>query len=202
MRHLLDGYRAFRRESWPVHKARFEALARQGQKPRAMVVACADSRVSPTLVFNAAPGELFTVRNVAAIVPPYAPGHPTQGTSAALEFGVRVLEVPLVIVLGHAMCGGVHALLNGAPEGAGDFIPAWLGIAREARRRTLECSAVEERQSQGEHEVVKLSLGNLAAYPWVAERLADGRLTLEGAIFDIRSGTMEVLGADGAFRPA
>ncbi len=202
MRHLLDGYRAFRRDSWPVHKARFEALARQGQTPRAMVVACSDSRVSPTLVFNAAPGELFTVRNVAAIVPPYAPGHPTQGTSAALEFGVRVLEVPLVIVLGHAMCGGVHALLNGAPEGAGDFIPAWLGIAREARRRTLECAAVEERQAQGEHEVVKLSLENLAAYPWVAERLARGALALEGAVFDIRTGTMEVLGADGAFRPA
>lgn len=202
MRHLLDGYRAFRRDSWPLHKARFEALARNGQKPRAMVVACSDSRVEPALVFNAAPGELFTVRNVAAIVPPYAPGHPTQGTSAALEFGVRVLEVPLVIVLGHAMCGGVHALLHGAPESAGDFIPAWLGIAREARRRTLACTAEEERQSRGEHEVVRLSLENLRGFPWVAERLADGRLTLEGAIFDIRSGTMEVLGADGAFRAA
>lgn len=202
MRHLIEGYRAFRRDAWPSRKAVFEELAMHGQKPRAMVVACSDSRVSPTTVFNAAPGELFTLRNVAAIMPPYAPGHPTQGTSAALEFGVRVLEVPLVIVLGHGMCGGVHALLNGAPEGAGDFIPAWLSIAREARARTLECTAVEERQSRGEHEVVKLSLRNLAAYPWVAERMAAGRLELQGAIFDIRTGLLEVLGEDGEFRPA
>ncbi len=202
MEHLIEGYRAFRRDAWPGHRALFENLADDGQKPRAMVVACSDSRVSPTLVFNAGPGEIFTVRNVANIVPPYAPGHPTQGTSAALEFGVRALEVPQVIVLGHAMCGGVKALLDGATEGVGDFVPAWLGIAREARRRTLECTPADERQGRGEREVVKLSLRNLLTFPWIAERVAAGTLRLDGALFDIRSGVLEVLGGDGEFRPA
>lgn len=202
MQHLLDGYRAFRRTTWPGHKAVFEELAKHGQKPQTMVVACSDSRVSPTMIFNAGPGELFTVRNVANIVPPYAPGHPTQGTSAALEFGVRALQVSSIIVLGHAMCGGVKALLEGAPAPVSDFVPAWLSIAREARRKTLECVAVEERQAQGEQEVVKLSLRNLMGFPWIAERVAAGTLRLEGAIFDIRSGVLQVLGEDGGFRPA
>ena len=134
MQELLAGYRRFRAETWARERDRFEALAESGQRPRTMVVACSDSRVDPQMVFSAAPGELFVVRNVANLVPPYAPDADYHGTSAALEFGVRVLGVRHLIVLGHALCGGVQALLEGMPPGTEDFVAPWMGIAREAAR--------------------------------------------------------------------
>ncbi|MCK8784699.1 carbonic anhydrase [Roseomonas sp. NAR14] len=203
MQDLLEGYQAFRRTTWPSHRALFEALAQRGQKPRALVIACSDSRVDPTMIFNAGPGELFVIRNVANLVPPYAPDRPTQGTSAALEFAVRGLEVPAIVVLGHGMCGGVKALLQGAPAGVSDFVPAWMQLAQEARRRALECVPVPaEAQAACEQEVVKLSLRNLMTFPWVAERVAARRLRLDGAVFDIRTGLLLLLGEDGRFRGA
>src|SRR5687768_7785954 len=131
---LLDGYRRFRTDVWPAERARYEALAQRGQKPAALVVACSDSRVDPATVFGASPGELFTVRNVAGLVPPFSPDAGYHGTSAALEYGVRVLKVSRIVVLGHAQCGGVRAMVEGAPE-ARDFVEPWMAIAAPVLRR-------------------------------------------------------------------
>lgn len=200
---LFEGYRRFRAEIWPERRKLFENLARNGQSPRALVIACSDSRVDPAMVFNAAPGELFIVRNVANLVPPYKPDGDYHGTSAALEFAVCVLEVPRIIVLGHGMCGGVQALLRGFPPGAKDFVEPWMnGIAAEARQRTLLCTSAdaEQAQAQCELETVKLSVRNLMTFPWVRERVESGRLRIHGGSFDIRTGVLSQL-VDGVFMP-
>lgn len=178
----------------------FERLAHVGQSPRAMVVACSDSRVDPTMIFNVEPGELFILRNVANLVPPYQPDLAFHATSAALEFAVRVLEVTDLIVMGHAMCGGIGVLLRGAPSGAGDFLMPWMRIAEPAKRRVL-ARASADPQAECEQESVKLSLENLLTFPWIAERVAQGQLTLTGSIFDIRSGVLALLNSEGRFTP-
>ena len=200
MERLLEGYRRFRETEWPERRAVFERLAQQGQAPQAMVIACSDSRVDPAMIFGAGPGELFVLRNVANLVPPSQPDARFHATSAALEFAVRVLEVPNLIVMGHAMCGGVRALLQGPPAPAGDFLIPWMQIADPAKRRALACEPADP-QTACEHEVVKLSLDNLRTFPWIAERVETGRLRLHGFTFDIRSGVLSVLQADGRFAP-
>jgi len=199
---LLDGYRRFRSAGWPDRRVVFESLAAAGQHPGALVVACVDSRVDPAMIFDAGPGELLIVRNVANLVPPYAPDAAYHGTSAALEFGVRVLQVPNIVVLGHGMCGGVQALLDGAPEAARDFVAPWMAMAEPARRRALACDAPDTLQRRCEHEVVKLSLANLLTFPWIAERVASGDLALHGAWFAIKSGELALLRPDGGFAAA
>lgn len=197
---LLGGYRRFRDGAWPERRAVFERLAAQGQQPRTMVIACSDSRVDPAMIFDAGPGELFVVRNVANLVPPYQPDGQYHGTSAALEFGVCGLGVTDLIVMGHGLCGGVAALLSDdAPPG--DFVGPWINLAARARRRVLACDA-PDRQLAGEHAVVRVSLENLASFPWIAERLADGRLRLHGMHFDVRSGVLALLQPDGTFAAA
>src|SRR6185369_15302564 len=119
---LLAGYRRFRAQGWREQSRLFESLAKEGQSPKALVVACVDSRVDPAMIFDTAPGEMLTVRNVANLAPPYAPDAAYHGTSAALEFGVRVLETQHLMVLGHSLCGGVQALLEGAPANAQEFV--------------------------------------------------------------------------------
>lgn len=198
MDRLIAGYRRFRETQWPERRATFELLAERGQSPRALVVACSDSRVDPTMIFAAAPGELFIVRNVAALVPPYEPDDASHATSAALEFGIRVLQVPDLIVLGHELCGGIQALLNGVPEAADDFLASWIRIAEPARRRVLERGG-DDPQGACEEEAVRLSLENLWSFPWVDERVRSGKLRLHGGIFDIRSGILSLQGADGRF---
>ncbi|MDE2005654.1 MAG: carbonic anhydrase [Rhodospirillales bacterium] len=194
---LLAGYRRFRARIWPNRRRRFETLAAQGQNPRAMVVACADSRVDPAMIFDAGPGEIFTVRNVANLIPPCQPDGAWHGTSAALEFGVAVLRVAHLIVLGHGLCGGIRALLDGVADRPGGFIGPWIRLAEPVR--ALACKAVDP-QLEGEYAVVRLSLANLMTFPWVAERVASGELQLHGAHFDIRTGVLAVLDADGTFR--
>ncbi|MEP9378567.1 carbonic anhydrase [Aquabacter sp. CN5-332] len=197
---LIEGYRRFRELAWPEHKALFETLAARGQKPETFVVACSDSRVDPQMIFNAGPGELFVVRNVANLVPPYQPDANYHGTSAALEFAVRVLEVKRIVVLGHAQCGGVSALLKGAPPGAQDFVAQWITIAEEARRQTLEADLPPDQQQYFcERCCVQLSLDNLSTFPWIAERVETGDLTLHGAYFGVATGRLELL-EDGEFR--
>jgi carbonic anhydrase len=198
MDRLIAGYRRFRETQWPERRATFEQLAERGQSPRALVVACSDSRVDPTMIFGAAPGELFVVRNVAALVPPYDPDDASHATSSALEFGIRVLQVPDLIVVGHELCGGIQALLNGVPEAADDFLAGWIRIAEPARRRVLERGSADLVGDCGE-EAVRLSLENLRSFPWVDQRVRAGRLRLHGAIFDIRSGLLSLMGADGRF---
>jgi carbonic anhydrase len=199
MKNLIAGYRRFRENGWPERRKIFESLAKEGQRPRALVLACVDSRVDPAMIFDAGPGELLTIRNVANLVPPYQPDSAYHGTSAALEFGVRVLEIPDLIVLGHGMCGGVKALMEGAPETGRDFIGTWMSMAEEARLRTLDCEPAEERRQRCEHEVIKVSLANLMTFPWIAERVASGQLRLHGAWFAIASGLLMTLRADGSF---
>ncbi len=200
MDQLVAGYRRFRAIAWPQRRELFEGLARHGQQPRAMVLACSDSRVDPTMIFDARPGEMFIIRNVANLVPPFAPDGACHGTSAALEFGVRALEVRDLIVLGHGLCGGVQALLDGVPPPLGEFVGPWIRLAERARPGLLRCDPAE-RQREGEHATVRVSLENLMTFPWIAERVADGRLTLHGAHFDIRTGVLALLGEGGQFAP-
>jgi carbonic anhydrase len=198
---LIEGYRRFRATQWPKERDRFEHTADQGQSPKAMVIACSDSRVDPQMILGAGPGELFVVRNVANLVPPYEQDAAYHGTSAALEFGVRSLKVSELIVLGHGMCGGVHALLHGSHEnGTTDFIDHWMQIAEPAKRAT-EGSPPDQRQKACEEATVRLSLLNLMTFPWVAEAVVGGRLSLHGAYFDIRHGQLLRLGPDGQFTP-
>ena len=200
---LIDGYRDFRRTVWPQRRALFQALARDGQQPVALVIACSDSRVDPGMIFSAGPGELFIVRNVANLVPPYQPDSAHHGTSAAIEFGVMSLKVPNLIVLGHGMCGGIRFLLQGGAAPT-DFVGPWMQVARAARERVLACTpeadpASEAMQTACENEAVRLSLENLRGFPWIAAREADGLLRLHGATFDIRTGILQLMQADGRF---
>jgi len=199
MDRLLDGYRRFRRDRWPERRRQFEILADTGQRPRALVVSCADSRVDPGMIFDAGPGELFIVRNVANLVPPYAPDGDYHGTSAAVEFAIRVLEVPEILVMGHALCGGVRALLEGAPAEASDFIAPWIGLANSARDRALARTDILDMQLCCEQETIRLSLENLSTFPWIASRVAAGTLRMSGAHFDIRAGRLSVLDEHGGF---
>ena len=198
MEELLQGYRRFRSQQWPERRAVFEQLADAGQAPRAMVIACSDSRVDPTMIFNAEPGKLFILRNVANLVPPYEPDSALHATSAALEFAIRVLEVQDLIVMGHAMCGGIRVLLHGAPDTATDFLLPWMRIAEPAKRRALLRRGTDP-QSECEQESVKLSLENLLTFPWIAQRVAEQRVRLSGMIFDIRSGVLTQLQPNGNF---
>jgi carbonic anhydrase len=202
MESLIAGYRRFRATGWPERRRVFETLARRGQHPKALVLACVDSRVDPAMIFDAGPGEILTVRNVANLVPPYAPDGTYHGTSAALEFGVRVLEVPHIVVLGHGMCGGAQVLLQGAPENLRDFIAPWMSIGEPARARALRETSPDAMQRCCEHELIKVSLANLMSFPWIAERVASKRLELHGAWFAIHSGVLTILQPDGSFVPA
>jgi carbonic anhydrase len=199
MDRLIEGYRRFRANEWPERRALFERLAAQGQRPRALVVACSDSRVDPTMVFGSGPGELFVIRNVANLVPPFAPDAAYHGTSAALEFGVRALEVRDVIVMGHAMCGGIHALLHGAPNPSYHFVGGWIAMAERARARVLANTPLADAQRECEYEAVRLALENLRTFPWIRDAMREGKLALHGTLFDIRTGILERLGADGRF---
>ena len=203
MQRLIDGYRRFRQETWPQQRARFEELAAQGQRPHTMVIACSDSRVDPQMIFSAGPGELFVVRNVANLVPPYMPDAAFHGTSAAVEFAVRVLGVRDLVVMGHALCGGIAAVIGGVPPVAEDFVANWIGIAARARDVALRCDTPEARQEAGEHEAVRISLANLMTFPFVAEAVAAGRLRLSGAHFGVATGRLVLMdGESGTFRPA
>lgn len=195
---LIAGYRRFRAGTWRDERSRFEELSRLGQKPRALVIACSDSRTDPQMVFNAAPGELFVVRNVANLVPPYGPDDRPHGVSSAIEFAVRALRVPDIIVLGHAMCGGIQALLQGTPPELSDFVGPWVQIAEPARQRAMRVQP-EQRHVFCEHKSVRLSLANLMTFPWIKEAIEAGNLRLHGCYFGIRSGILERLGADGEF---
>lgn len=200
MQSLIEGYRRFRAGAWPERRAVFERLAAQGQRPRTMVIACSDSRVDPAMIFDAGPGELFVLRNMAALVPPYQPDGAYHGTSAALEFGVCSLGVSELIVMGHGLCGGVAALLaDDSPPG--DFVLPWIRLAERARSRVLECDAPDQ-QLEGEYAVVRVSLENLQTFPWITDRVADGRLRLHGVHFDVRTGVLATLSREGAFTAA
>ena len=196
---LLSGYHRFRQDGWTQAKAEYETLAAAGQKPHTLVVACSDSRADPALIFDAAPGQLFVVRNVANIVPPYQPDGKQHGVSAALEFGVRVLGVSRIAVMGHALCGGVNAMINGAPDVCNDFVRPWVAQAEPVVRRAVEGLSENDKQTAGEHAVVRLSLDNLRTFPWITEREQAGELELVGLHFGIADGVLRRMQTDGLF---
>lgn len=200
MESLIEGYRRFRQHAWSARATQFRALADEGQRPHAMIVACSDSRADPAMIFDVAPGQLFVVRNVANLVPPYQPDGRYHGVSSALEFGVRVLEVPHLIVMGHQKCGGIHALVHGFPDQVQDFVKPWMSMAQPAVDAARAAGTPEDLiDDVCEHETVKLSLTNLRTFPWIAQREADGRLQLHGLRFGIADGVLERLGEDGTF---
>jgi carbonic anhydrase len=161
-----------------------------------LVVACADSRVDPQTVFGAVPGELFVARNVAGLVPPYMPDSAYHGTSAVLEYGVRVLKVARIVVLGHAQCGGVRAMVEGAPAEARDFVKPWMEMAQPIVAALPPGLSVPDRLDRCELGVVQLSLTNLLGFPWIADAVDAGRLMLRGFRFDIHSGELSMLEGD------
>ena len=197
MKNLLAGHARFLDGYWRQHHALFLDLALHGQSPATMVIACSDSRVSPEVIFDAPPGEIFVVRNVSNLVPPYAPDTGNHGTSAALEFAVTVLGVRNIVVLGHSQCGGIRALMRGPRADDGDFIAAWMAIAQQARARVCDSpdapAEFDTLCSQCERESIRVSLANLQGFPWIASRLAAGRLTLAGLHFDVRTGQLETV---------
>jgi carbonic anhydrase len=198
---LIAGFRRFRELHFAEDSVQFQNLVRSGQTPKALVVACCDSRVDPALVLDCAPGDLFVIRNVANLVPPAENQGHYHGTSAALEFGVRNLKVPHIIVLGHAQCGGIHALLEGSVDKDESFIAEWMGIADAAREqveRELAGASDRSRHRACEQKAILVSLDNLMTFPWIRERVEQGGLTLHGWYFDIEGG--ELLGYDATTR--
>jgi len=195
---LIDGYRRFLAGRYSEEAAVYRSLAETGQSPKTMIVACCDSRVDPAAIFNAGPGQLFIVRNVANLVPPFEPHGDYHGTSAALEFGVTGLEVETILVMGHARCGGVRAYLEGfhEREGKRGFIQRWMSLLNTARTTALRESSGDSPEAQQralEHASVRQSLENLETFPFIKERLSDGRLKLRGAYFDIADGRLLTL---------
>ena len=204
---LIEGYRRFRETDWTRERERWSELA-EGQSPQVMVLSCADSRVDPAQIFDAKPGEMFVVRNIAALAPPYETSQGFHGVSAALEFAVTQLNVGEILVMGHGLCGGCAAALTGqfddTTPGDGHFIADWVRMLDGARDavRARHSVADDAAKTEMEQEAVKVSLANLRTFPWISEREQSGRLKLHGAHFSIAEGRLYVLDeAEETFRP-
>lgn len=194
---LLNGYRNFMTGRYQSESARYKNLARDGQRPEIMVIACCDSRAAPETIFDVGPGELFVVRNVANLVPPYAPDGEFHSTSAALEFAVQSLKVRNIVVMGHGRCGGIRAALDPSSEplSPGDFIGKWMsliGPAAEVVSNNSMMTAVE-RQTALERISIRFSLTNLRSFPCVRILEERGKLNLYGAWFDISTGELWIM---------
>ena len=204
---LLDGYRFFRDGRYGRERDRYRSLAEHGQTPEVMVIACCDSRSAPETIFDAAPGEIFVVRNVANLVPPYEPDRGCHGTAAALEFAVRGLKVRHIVVLGHGRCGGIRAALHPAaqPLSPDDFVGKWmkrLGPTAHAIATGGQLGDAQ-RQTALERASIRNSVSNLRTFPFVADLEDRNRLGLHGAWFDIAEGELWTMSpAGGAFARA
>jgi carbonic anhydrase len=193
---LLDGYQAFTTQRLPTEQTRYRELSERGQSPEVMVIGCCDSRVSPEVIFDAGPGELFVVRNVANLVPVYQPDSGAHGVSAALEYAVSVLRVKHIVVLGHAQCGGIRAFVNKIkPLSPGDFIGKWMAMfikpGEVVEQRDRE--SMEDFTVRIEKAAVFRSLENLLTFPFVRERVQTGEMQLHGAYFGVAEGSLFVL---------
>jgi carbonic anhydrase len=204
---LIEGYRRFRETDWARERERWSEMA-EGQSPKVMILSCADSRVDPAHIFDARPGEMFVVRNIAALAPPYETSRGFHGVSAALEFAVTQIKVGEILVMGHGLCGGCAAALTGqfddTAPGEGHFIADWVHMLDSAREQVRARHDELNRDSflEMEREAVKVSLANLRTFPWIAERERAGDLKLHGAHFSIAEGRLYVLDeAEGDFRP-
>ncbi len=191
---FITGFKRFQDSYFGVDRQLFGQL-KDRQNPSAMVIACSDSRVDPAILMDVEPGDLFVVRNVANLVPPHETGGGLHGVSTALEFGVCVIGVQHIIVLGHRKCGGVHALMHGIPEGAsGEFIDRWMSIAGRAKERVLAefpDASPDEQLCACEEASILVSMENLLTFPWIKQRVQQGALMLHGWYFDIETGTLQ-----------
>ena len=193
---LIEGYEAFRSGRLPAEQSRYRDLAEQGQSPEIMVIGCCDSRVSPEVIFDARPGELFVVRNVANLVPPYSPDGTYHGVSAALEFAVGALRVKHIVVLGHARCGGVRAFAeDSAPLSPGDFIGKWMSLIAPAAEKLgpRGDTPPADYLARLEQASIVNTLGNLLTFPRLRKLIERGRVTLHGAYFAVATGELLVL---------
>ena len=194
---LLEGYNAFMNGRYSSESDRYRKLAEKGQTPTTMVIACCDSRAAPETIFDSGPGELFVVRNVANLVPPYAPDENYHGTSAALEFAVQSLKIRDIVVMGHGRCGGIHAALNygGEPLSPGDFIGKWMNLLRPTAEEVQHYTFMTptERQRTLERVSIRNSIANLRTFPCVSILESKQKLRLHGAWFDISTGELWVM---------
>jgi carbonic anhydrase len=196
---LLDGYRAFMDERYAREKDRYRALAAVGQNPKTMIIACCDSRAAPETIFNAGPGELFVLRNVANLVPTFQPDGGQHGTSAAIEFAVNGVGVDNIVVMGHGRCGGISAALGGgAPIAQGDFIGKWMSMLSPVTEEVAKYSILtdHERHTMLERLSIRNSIRNLRTFPYVKALEAEGKLAVHGAWFDISTGELWIMDTD------
>ena len=198
---LIEGYREFRAGDFPVQKALYEELGTKGQKPKVMLIACSDSRADPSDIFNAYPGEMFVLRNVANIVPPVDPTEGYHGTSAAIEFAVNVLKVEALVVMGHESCGGIAGCLAGmGHDPDAGYVGKWVSIINDVRDRVLARNLPEDKVTfEMELEGVRQSLTNLMSFPFVRNAVESGRLSLQGAYFSIIKAHLLMSNEDGEF---
>jgi len=194
--HLIDGYRTFASQRLPTEQSRYRELSERGQSPEVMVIGCCDSRVSPEVIFDAGPGELFVVRNIANLVPVYQPDENAHGVSAALEFAVNVLRVKHIVVLGHAQCGGIRAFIDKIePLSPGDFIGKWMAMfvkpGEKVEQRSHE--TMQQFVERIEKAAVFRSLENLMTFPFVRNAVERGEVHLHGAYFGVAEGSLFVL---------
>jgi carbonic anhydrase len=205
-RRLVEGYQAFVDTRLPLERSRYRKLAETGQRPEIMVICCCDSRVSPEVIFDAHPGEMFVVRNIANLVPPYSPSAlTTHGVSAALEFAVQILAVKHILVMGHTHCGGIRAFVEHRDHPVlGDFIDNWMSLIAPAAESVdaIGGAAGADYLGRLEQASVIATLDNLKTFPEIGKRIARGELALVGAYFDVGSGDLSLYDPGlGAFAP-
>lgn len=204
---LLDGFKRFKAKHFVEDVTLYKDLAK-GQAPKTLVIACSDSRVDPSILLDAQPGDIFVIRNVANLVPPYQPENDTyHGTSAALEFAVNHLKIENILILGHSNCAGVKALVDSNDEPQSDvfsFIHSWVHIAKEAKTRAIR---IVEKQETGDDlqqccakQAIITSLANLQTFPWVADKVANGQVSLHGWFFSLTDGVLQVLDENNGFQ--
>ena len=201
--HLLKGHANFMAGRYVREKERYRELADSGQSPTTMIIACCDSRAAPEMIFDAGPGELFVLRNVANLVPTYQPDGGQHGTSAANEFAVKALNIANVVIMGHGRCGGIKAALSleHSPLDSGDFIGKWMSMLGDLPTSLSQNSLLtqSERQTALERISIRNSIQNLRSFPYVAELEAEGKLAIHGAWFDISTGELWIMDANGDF---
>lgn len=196
--HLISGFGHFQHNFVHNDQTFFKNLVQRGQKPKIMMISCSDSRVDPGILFNLRPGDVFSVRNVANLVPPYMPDKGHHGVSAALEFGVRDLKVEHIIVLGHAFCGGIQALCahcqgkdeNKNKDEQREFLASWIEIAKPAMQKINLNQPTEVIQHEAEHASILTSLSNLRSFSWIKQKEQSGHLKLHGWWFDMENGAL------------
>lgn len=196
---LVDGYQRFRATDYPEQKSLYERLGKHGQSPEVMLISCCDSRADPSDIFDAAPGEMFVLRNVANLVPPKQADLKYHSVHSAIEFAVDYLKVKAIVVMGHESCGGINACLAGAGDSPDSYIGRWISLLNEARDRVKSRASGDEQQQEMEFEGVRESLSNLMMFEGIREKVEAGELNLLGAYFSIIRGKLLFLNANNEF---